>query len=303
MFQPAIIALPRSSGVQTITATCGPPPDVSFPAAFNVIRAGAVLTVLTLTSWIGQTIKTSGAAAGYSDQNLVVGDTIAPSTIAYVPVAAGDLLDGQGRVLAPSGGGGGGDLLATLVNAPVSVTGATSAVFGKLHVCSGTSANYTVGLPNPSGNANRLVGFRMAGGLTKLVTIAPFGSETIDGAASRVLWAGEKVILYTDGTNWYKLCGTPLPMRATARINNAQSIPSATHTKVLLNQSDADNTGLMVDLTNHQIVCQRQPAPTKSPARCFSAHLRSSRFTSPPSSISTGATTRISTSAGLPEPI
>lgn len=110
------------------------------------------------------------------------------------------------------GGGGSGDLLSTLANNPVAITGAGAlASFDTLYVCSG-SANYTVTLPSPTSNAGKLLAVRIAPTATGLVTVAEHASETIDGAASRLMWAGESAILLTDGTNWFKIGGKTVPM-------------------------------------------------------------------------------------------
>lgn len=155
------------------------------------------------------------------------------------------------------GGGAASDLLSVLVSTPVSVTGTTalsSSAFGKLHVCSGTSANYTVTLPDPASSAGKLIGFRMAPGLTRLVTIAQHASELIDGAASRVLWASETALLLSDGTNWFKLAGRSIPMKCTMRLAaNQGSIATSTMTKVLIDTVDDDPTAAMADTTNKRI--------------------------------------------------
>lgn len=99
---------------------------------------------------------------------------------------------------------------------PIAVTGATTATIGRRHVCSGTSADYTVTLPAVAGNAGRRIWFAMASGLTKLVTLDGDGSETIDGATTRVMWANEDCELYCDGTTWRKVAGKTIPMFAIA---------------------------------------------------------------------------------------
>lgn len=148
------------------------------------------------------------------------------------PSDAAKYLDGTGAWSTPAGGGGSSDLLATLTAAEISVTGATTATISRMHTCSGTSADYTVTLPAASGNTGKLIGFRMATGLTKLVTIDGNASETIDGATTRVMWAGESAILLCDGSNWFKVAGNTIPMatrltRATDQtgINSATSTP------------------------------------------------------------------------------
>lgn len=113
------------------------------------------------------------------------------------------------------GSGSGGDLLSTLLNSEVSVTAGatlTSSAFGKMHVCTGTSADYTINLPAAAGNAGKLIGFRMSNALTKLVTLDPNASETIDGATTRTLWKDEVAILLCDGTTWTKIAGKSIAM-------------------------------------------------------------------------------------------
>ena len=75
-------------------------------------------------------------------------------------------------------------MLATLVNAEGAISGATtliSTALGKMHACSGTAADYTVGLPAVSVSAGKFIGFRMVPVLTKFVTLDGNASELIDG--------------------------------------------------------------------------------------------------------------------------
>lgn len=141
----------------------------------------------------------------------------------------------------------------------VSVTGATtltSTAFGKMHVCSGTSADYTVGLPAASGNAGKVIGFRMADALTKLVTLDANAAELIDGATTRVMWAQESAILLCDGTGWTKVAGKTRPMIAAMRETANQSIPTSTTTTLTMSVTDKDIGG-MADLTNERINIRR----------------------------------------------
>lgn len=142
----------------------------------------------------------------------------------------------------------------------VSITAAAtldSTAFGKWHVCSGTTADYTVVLPAVAGNAGKFIGIRMAPGLTKLVTIDGSGAETIDGAANRIMWAQESCELMCDGTTWAKVAGRSRPMFASLRLNANQSINNTTSTKIALNATDDDNTGTMADLANNRIIIKR----------------------------------------------
>lgn len=118
-------------------------------------------------------------------------------------------LDADGGLTAP--GGGGGDMLSVLTSAEIAVTTTATLTIGRMHVCSGTSADYTVTLPAAAGNAGKFVGVRMSTALTKLVTVDGNGSETIDGSTTRILWAGESAILMCDGTGWTKVAGLSIP--------------------------------------------------------------------------------------------
>lgn len=148
--------------------------------------------------------------------------------------------------------------MAMLVNAEVSITGATtlnSGAFGKMHACSGTTINYTVGLPAVSGNAGKMIGFRMSPALTKLVTVDGNSSEAIDGALTRIMWANEAAVLMCDGTAWVKISGKGIPMvgKIGKTVALASNLTKDALTKVTLDTSVIDNTGAMVDTTNNRI--------------------------------------------------
>jgi hypothetical protein len=111
-----------------------------------------------------------------------------------------------------------------------------------VHVCSGTVADYTVTLPAAATVANQTITFRMAGALTKLVTLAGNGGETIDGAATRVMWAHESATLWSDGTSWAKIGGRSVPMAATLKRTTAQSVPVDAWTAIACTTVVSDNT-------------------------------------------------------------
>lgn len=150
------------------------------------------------------------------------------------------------------------DLLSTLLNAEVSVTDAVTATIGKMHVCSGTTADYTVTLPAASGNAGKLIGFRMDTGLTKFVTLDGNASEKINNALTRLMWAGESAILLCDGSNWFKIAGLSIPMQCTMFLSaNQDPISSGAATKVNLDTAASDNTAAMADTGNNRINIKR----------------------------------------------
>lgn len=86
----------------------------------------------------------------------------------------------------------------------VSVTGAvslTSTAMGKIHVCTGTSADYTVDLPTAVGNSGVII-FKGAAALTKVVTIAGSSGQTIDGETDRKIASTGMIAVMSDGANW-----------------------------------------------------------------------------------------------------
>ena len=185
------------------------------------------------------------------------------------------------QLLTAPGGGAASDLLSPLTGAEVSVTTTTTlTLFGRLHVCTGTSANYTVTLPAASGNAGKMIGVRMASTLTKLVTIDAGTGVLIDGQQTRILWAQETATLMSDGTGWVKLNGKSRAMfcrlRLSAATATAQGISTATMTVVQHDAAD-DPTGLMANLTTWRITAQRPGTYQIIPATNFNFGFTASR--------------------------
>jgi hypothetical protein len=150
--------------------------------------------------------------------------------------------------------GGSGDIVSTLVETEVVITAAATLQLNKMHVCAGTTADYTVTLPAASGNAGKIIGVRMSVLLTKYVTIDGNGTELIDGSQTRIMWAGESAILLCDGVGWSKISGKSIPM-AGQLYNSALSLFAAnTATKIATNSSDWGN---LADTTNQRLVVGR----------------------------------------------
>lgn len=122
------------------------------------------------------------------------------------------------------------------IGGSVAITGATAlttSAFGKLHICTGTSADYTVTLPAVASSAGKMIQFVMSSALTKLVTLKGNGSELIRDSNTRIMWAGESAMLYCDGTVWHKIAGTTIPMKATKYRASTQPISASTNTLVV----------------------------------------------------------------------
>lgn len=148
-------------------------------------------------------------------------------------------------------GGGSGDLLSTLLNSEVPITSSTTATISKMHVVSGAS-DWTLTLPAASGNTGKFIGVRVANSYTKLLYLVGNGSpsELIDGAQTRIMWAGETAILLCDGSNWFKIAGRSIPMTIRAnRTTDYSTINASTWTAIPLT-TQVFGTALMWDSGN-----------------------------------------------------
>jgi len=131
------------------------------------------------------------------------------------------------------------------------------------------AADYTVGLPAVTSNAGKLIGFRMAPGLTKFVTLDGNASELIDGTATRVMWANEVAILLCDGTAWTKIGGKSIPMNCGMYPTAATTVAlSPTVTLVPLAAVITDNTGGMASASNNRVLMKR-PGTYRVSANCY----------------------------------
>ena len=128
----------------------------------------------------------------------------------------------------PPGGSAAGDRLATLVNTPVAVSGATTAVINKHHDCTGASA-YTVTLPAVSGNTGKYLSFLGNQDAGIVITIDGASAETINDYANLPLLKGAYLELYCDGTDWWVVSPGDLVVAAIVAVNVAAvSFPDGT---------------------------------------------------------------------------
>lgn len=162
-----------------------------------------------------------------------------------------------------------GDFLSALQGPEISVTGASTALVGRMHVCSGTSADYQLTLPSPASFAGECIGVRMSNALTKLVTLAESGSPTTgpDGAA-RIMWAGESAVLLSDGASWCKVAGKVKPFICFMIRDTTLVLASGSAAEVPVNESFTDNSGLMADVANTRINIRRSGQYTAQTRIC-----------------------------------
>jgi hypothetical protein len=206
------------------------------------------------TSATGNVESLTGAQATALLSN-VVGDSGSGGTKGLVPAAsAGDAA--AGKFLKADGtwsttpGGTAYDMVSSLANAEVSISAAgTTGTMNKMHVCSGTSANYSVTLPTPS--AGSMIAFRMAPALTKLVTLDAGSGKTIDGTQTRIMWAGESCILLgVNSTTWVKVAGRSIPMTMRSHRVTDQSLTVGSWNAITLTVSDYAGPAAMWDSGN-----------------------------------------------------
>lgn len=115
-----------------------------------------------------------------------------------------------------------------------SITGTATAAIGRLNVCSGTTADYTVTLPAVSGNSGKYIGILGDSGLTKVVTIDANSTELIDYNQTLPIIARDAYVLYCNGSKWIVLASMPRQNILIVQNNGSttQSLSSGTSTKI-----------------------------------------------------------------------
>lgn len=144
----------------------------------------------------------------------------------------------------------------------ISITAATvltAANMGWMHVCTYGASDYTVTLPSPAGQVGRFIGFRVQGGSpSRFVTVQVGGLDLIDGATSVVLWAGESIELYCDGTHWRRVGGVRRPLACVMRNNGGgQTFTTGNVARAALNQSVVDGSGRMANTAPNTMTVRR----------------------------------------------
>lgn len=158
---------------------------------------------------------------------------------------------------------GGARVDETLAN-EVAITGAatlSSTAYGKTHVITGTSADYTITLFTPAtADLGKIIGFRVSTAGTKLYTLDAASTETIDGELTFRLSRNDVVYLKaiaTSGNTW-QIVGYRMG-KASCRVfhNAAQSIANITLVPLAFNSERFDTDTLHDTVTNNtRLTCK-----------------------------------------------
>ncbi len=137
----------------------------------------------------------------------------------------------------------------------ISQTVSFPATVGLFYVISGSAA-VTATLPTAVGNSGGIVRIRCSNGYTGLCTIATTSSQTLGpgAATSQIIYAGETVIVQSDGSNWVRTGGFLIPCLCKLVLSSGnQTVPYNTNTIVTLNSISVDSTGQMGQTVTHSI--------------------------------------------------
>lgn len=227
------------------------------PVTVSGTLTGALATQTATFALLG---PTSGAAAAPTFRALGKED-INTALASALLAGANITITNNGNGTFTIAASGGGSTMTPDYSVVVSVTAATtltSSAVKKIHICSGTSADYTVTLPTTGLTVGDVITLQMGKALTKLVTIDAGAGHLLDGQQTRTMWAGEVATVSWDGVDWARISGKTAPMCATVHqiLGSGQSIPTATITKVTINTATIDIGG-MANVANNRIVIRR----------------------------------------------
>ncbi len=234
-----------TGGPITTTGTVSLAPITNNFVMANTSGGSAAASGITVTSLL------DGAIAN------VQGDVLFRGSASWQALAPGTL----GQVLA-TGGAAANPAWGYPYTSPITEVGKAvsfNAAADTWYVITGSSA-VTATLPTAVGITGHLIRIRCENGYTGLCTLATTSAQTIgpSTAVTQILYAGEVVLLQSNGANWVRVGGQLIPCFARMNITNATTaIAYNTETLVLLNAIQFDNTGLMASAGTNSITVFR----------------------------------------------
>jgi hypothetical protein len=116
------------------------------------------------------------------------------------------------------------------------------------------SSDITLTLPAAASNTDQIYTIKKIGANANTVTLDGNGAETIDGATTHVLYVEDDwVRIICDGSNWHIVAGYEEPHVARVHREAAQSVNSASATKIAVDVAEV-NIGGMADVTTNDRV-------------------------------------------------
>ncbi len=159
---------------------------------------------------------------------------------------------GDGSNLTNLPGGGGGDIVSTLVHSEVTITTNTSLTAGYFYYAPSSSLQAT--LPSPLSGS--IVGIRV--GLGYQIQIQLTSGSNIDGQADRYLYDGESAILLSDGSTWSKIAGKTIASTCMMYCSTTPTISDSTETSLPLDSTVTFTPGSIEgNAGSNEIICHR----------------------------------------------
>lgn len=235
---------------------------LSLPSSIFDVSGSPVTGTGTLTATLDAQVKNkvfvgpiTGSDAAPTFRVLDKADikaALAAALDAGTNVTITDNGDGTFTIDATGGGGGGGDIDWANPVAITTTTTITASGVGKVHDCTGTSADYTVTLPTTGLSIGDVMAFRMGTTttLTKLVTLDSTSGHLLGGGygagvQTRIMHSNEIAVIYWDGFNWRKLYGISIPMEFVAENSAGVSVADNTVVKISLSTIRASNSAML----------------------------------------------------------
>jgi hypothetical protein len=141
-----------------------------------------------------------------------------------ISVASNLLIDSNGNLV----GGTTTDLLSTRLNSENLMTTSGTASLSTWNRVKSLGGNVTITIPSAAANDGKFIGIIADNSCGNyLVTLQDAAGAYLDykylassiGVTSRVLWANEAVLLYSNGVYWHKIAGKIIPMTAILSVN------------------------------------------------------------------------------------
>lgn len=240
------------------TGLTGIPAVYSLPTASTTVLGGVKVdgTTVTITDGV---ISSSGSCL--TNPMTTAGDIIIGGT-SGAPTRLAKGTDGQVLTVVagvPTYAAASGGSSTIDWTSPVVVTDTSTLAYGKHYIVAVTTADKTLALPEITAtDYGKMVVVEIAAATTKIITIDGYAAQTIDGAATRVMWSSEVAQLVATTAGWTKVGGKSIPITASVRtaLATTPTIPSNTWASIPWDTVNNDRLGLW-DNTNKYFSLKR----------------------------------------------